>query len=148
MDSATASTERHELTDSTGVVYSIAILRNFTLCVVYLPIAATPTSILDKKPSLKDACNLLRDHLAEWDDIGLQLDVPFDVREEWHKDGSLTNKQRLQRVINRWLVSECNSAVTWIGLINILKQSDYTATAKKIESFLKTEYAQEHYKSL
>ena len=112
------------------------------------PITATRTSVLDKKPSLKDACNVLRDQSAEWDDIGLQLDVPFDVREEWHKDGSLTNKQRLQRVINRWLVSDCHSAVTWSGLINILKQSDYISTAKKIESFLKTEYAQEHYKSL
>ena len=114
----------------------------------FIILDALSSGVLDKKPSLKHACNLLRDQSADWDDIGLQLDVPFDVRNEWHKDGSLTNKQRLQRVINRWLVSECPSAVTWNGLINILKQSDYIATAKKIESFLKTEYAQEHYKSL
>ena len=111
-----------------------------------LSITATPTSILNKKPSLKDACNMLRDHSSQWDDIGLQLDIPFDKRTEWHRDGSLTNEQRLQRILIHWFEGGCHTPVTWGGLIEILKESYYMATAEKIETFLKTEKAQKTYK--
>ena len=63
-------------------------------------IADSPQPHLDKKPSLKDACNLLIGHSAQWDDIhvGLQFEAPFDDRDGW-LNSNLTNRECLQRIL-------------------------------------------------
>ena len=108
---------------------------------------ALSSGVLDKKPSLKDALNVLRNISTEWDDIGRELDVSFNLREGWERD-SLTNKKRLERVLNTWLVSECHTPVTWRELIKILKSPElcFTSTARNVEEFLQTKNAQETYK--
>ena len=137
--------------DTAGTNVHVHVMHTFFFILYCSPncsflIADSPPPHLGEKPLLKDVYNLLIGHSAQWDDIGLQLEVPFDDRDGW-LNSTLTSRQRLQRVINKWLVSECHTPVTWGELIKILRSDAlaFTATVRNIESFLRSETAKETY---
>ena len=115
-------------------------IKHTLLCVYavycHLTSSASTHAILGIKPSLKDAFNILKSQSAHWDDIGRQLDVPLNFRDELHKNSSLLSEQRLERVINHWLEKGCQNNVTWAGFIENLKELNYTALAEKVMKFL------------
>ena len=98
--------------------------------------SASTHAFLGIKPSLKDAFNILKSRSAQWDDIGRQLDVPLNFRDELHTNSSLSSEQRLERVINHWLEKGCQNSVTWAGFIENLEELNYTALAEKVMKFL------------
>ena len=50
------------------------------------------SSILQKKPLLKDVFSLLQEKSSKWDGIGCGFNVPFNDREGFGADISLSNK--------------------------------------------------------
>ena len=104
------------------------------------------SSILDNRPILKHAVHVLRGRSAEWSVIGLELGVPPDERDGLRRDTGLSNIDRLEKVIDYWLKTECHTPVTWGGLIEILEGLSFTATVRSIqEEFLKGKRVLEAY---
>ena len=101
--------------------------------------SATPTSdILQKRPLLNDAYCLLKKKSAKWSNIGRAFAVPYDYREGLRNDQSLSNEDRLEKVIYKWQEISYHTQVTWDEFIKVL-QSDslnFKDTAQEVLSFL------------
>ena len=101
---------------------------------VHLDSVSTP--ILQKKPALKDVYTLLMGKSAEWEDIGRAFGASLNDREELRKDGSLTDKGRLERILNGWLERDVDC--TWGMFIEILSGGlGYMDIANSTREFLK-----------
>ena len=87
-----------------------------------------------KKPLLKDVQKLLKEKSASWDEIGSELDVPLNTREELRKDLSLNNGGRLERVLNCWLQRE--ETCTWKKFREHLLELGLRDIVEKVDSFL------------
>ena len=97
---------------------------------------SSAASILNEKPSTIEVFKLLKDKSAEWDELGRYLEVPLDKRDSWRSISSFSNENKLERVIDCWLETECHKPVSWAGLIGVLESIPMTATAKKVKEFV------------
>ena len=96
-----------------------------------------------KSPKPNDAHRLIKSHSSQWNELGIELDVSHDDREELRKDQGLSNSVRLNRVLNRWI--NADKDVTWARLIQGLEEIELNSVAKSIKEFLKTDKALETY---
>ena len=71
------------------------------------------SSILQKRPLLKDVFSLLQEKSSKWDDIGRAFNVLFDDRDGFRTDVSLSNETHLERVLNVWLETS-RYTPTWL----------------------------------
>ena len=99
------------------------------------------SSILQKKPLLKDVFSLLQEKSSKWDDIGRAFSVPFIDREKFRTDISLSNKACLERVLHVWLETSCHIPVTWLEFKNVLMSDSlgFKDTARQVQTFLEKE---------
>ena len=105
-----------------------------------LGITNPSSSILQKKPLLKDAFSLLQEKSSKWDDIGRAFNVSLNDREELRTDTLLSNNARLERVLNVWLETSCHTPITWLEFRNILSDTlGFKDTARQVQTFLEKE---------
>ena len=58
---------------------------------------------------MKHAVHVLRGHSAEWSVIGLELNVHSNECDGLRRDTGLSNDDRLEKVIDYWLKTECHT---------------------------------------
>ena len=96
------------------------------------------SSILQKKPLLKDAFSLLQEKSSKWDDIGRAFNVPFNDRDGFRTDVSLSNEARFSRVLHVWLETSCHTPVTWLEFKNVFMSDShgFKDTARQVQTFM------------
>ena len=105
-------------------------------------------SLLQKKPKLKDALNLLRRKSDMWDEIGIELlDLSYDDREQI-KCGTTyySHNYCLEKVLDKWLQQE-GDPPTWDQLLQSLAMlgGNLQQSIRDIQKFLNTDIAIERY---
>ena len=103
------------------------------------------SSILKKSPLIYDVLDLLRDHTARWNDLGIHLEVSENKRTELSQNGSLTSDGKLEKILSNWIGAE-HTPVTWEKVKEVLIKLDFRPTAKKVEHFLEEVDTVEKYK--
>ena len=92
--------------------------------------------ILKKSPYNSDVMYFIKCHSARWDEFGSELRVPCDTRESLRRDVTLDDKGRLERVLMKWIQSQC-SPVTWQNVIDTLLSMELKTTAGEVHDWLK-----------
>lgn len=92
-------------------------------------------SILKKSPEVDDVYELLKHKSSRWSDIGREFRVSEDFREELRSLIYLTNRDKLERVIRKWVESE-SIDVTWNALIAVLTEVQLIDIVRKVRGFL------------
>ena len=110
----------------------LVIILNIFTCI------GSSTNISNKTPELNDACQLLEDKSVDWDCIGKKLGVSVGIRVGLQKDQALTNGQRLETVLNKWLERGGDSS-TWDQLMKSLVKLGYNDVVRKIRTFLEVQ---------
>ena len=103
------------------------------LYIIFIIIIGFSTNILSKIPKLNVAFKYLRYESAAWDDIGRALDVSKNDRIGLRRDMSLTNEQRLETILYKWLQQGGDSS-TWDQLIKALEELGYNDVVRKIRT--------------
>ena len=87
----------------------------------------------------------MKDKSTEWKKIGRELKIPPNERQKFESSGD--DDDRLEKVINYWLQTECYTPVTWSGLLNLLKSDElkYFDVAGDIEKFFEKDEAKGKY---
>lgn len=86
-------------------------------------------------PTVREVFSLLRNKAHNWDDIGRELGVSYDHREEFRKDVSfivLSAESKLEKVLYKWDESQCSPA-TWKNIKTVFDQLQYNDLAKEVE---------------
>ena len=91
---------------------------------------------LQRRPKLYDAHRLTKCCSSKWNEIGRELGVPFDYRQELFGKYR-ADKDRLEDVLQRWIQSE-SVPVTWSSLISALEAIDHKDVAREVKDFLRT----------
>ena len=86
--------------------------------------------------TVKEVFSLLKGKSSEWDKIGRELEVSDNFREEL-RNQSLTDESRLEKVLAKWVESEC-SEVSWDHLQRVLKELGYVHLVKKMPGYHKS----------
>ena len=103
-----------------------------------------PTWLLQECPRREDAYDLIESHSAKWNNLGRKLKVSFNFRKELSKNNTLTNEDRLEEILQKWIESDSEDApATWSFLIEALKGIELRSVIADIEEFLKTPKAAE-----
>ena len=66
-------------------------------------------------PTMKDLNRYVKKYAVDWKDIGIELDLEFDVLDLIEKDHPQQSAACLQKTLDKWLKS--NSNVTWKSLL-------------------------------
>ena len=90
---------------------------------------------MDEKPDLYDAFKLTKSHSIRWDELGRELKVVYNFREEL-RNSRRNDDGRLEAVLNKWIESE-SVPVTWSSLINALQAIKLFDMANNVEGFLR-----------
>ena len=96
------------------------------------------TNISNKTPELNDVYQLLEDKSVDWDRIGKKLGVSVGIRVGLQRDQALTNGQRLETVLNKWL-ERGGDSYTWDQLMKSLEELNYNDVVRKIRTFLEVQ---------
>ena len=76
--------------------------------------------MLDKPPDPNDIMGLIKNDIsASWDSVGMELNISMNDRETLRRDISLTDNQKLERILNKWSQSE-TKPVTWRTVLRAL----------------------------
>ena len=94
------------------------------------------TPILKKSPNSSEVFDLIKCHSARWDEFASELRVPCNTRDSLGRNISLEDGGRLDRVVEKWVESQC-SPVTWENVIDTLLSMDLKTTAGKVQDYLK-----------
>ncbi len=95
--------------------------------------------IYSQAPDLHDVFNLLRNAVFRWDDVGRQLQIPTEYREELMREGVQSSPaSKLERILRMWVESEC-SDVTWSKVIEVSSILHLHDSMESIKLFLKRE---------
>ena len=92
--------------------------------------------ILEKSPNGSEVFDLIKCHSDRWDEFGIELRVSLETRDSLRHDVTLGNRSRLDRVVMKWIQSQC-SPVTWENIIRTLVSMDLKVTAGKVQDYLK-----------
>ena len=87
--------------------------------------------ILKKSPNSSDVMYFIKCHSARWDEFGSELRVPYDTRESLRRDVTLDDRGRLERVVMKWIQSQC-SPVVWQNVIDTLLSMELKITAGEV----------------
>ena len=126
---------------------------SFVDCRVYIIIflivqadGGTSSWLLQKCPRLKDAYDLIESNSAKWNELGRKLNVSHDIRTTLRNDPKLSDKDRLEEILQKWIESDSEDApATWSFLIEALKGIELSSVITVIEEFLKTPKAAKSY---
>ena len=89
--------------------------------------------VLKCSPSLKDVYDLLRVRASKWEEIGIELGVDGDYRDQLRGEGIMSSDcSKLDRVLRKWAESEC-SPVTWDTVVGVASVLELT---ESVEQFL------------
>ena len=99
----------------------------------------TSSWLLQECPRLKDAYDLIESHSAKWNELGRKLNVSHDFRRTLRNDPKLSDEDRLEEILQKWIESDSEDApATWSFLIEALKGIELRSVITDIEEFLKT----------
>ena len=88
-----------------------------------------------QKPEVHHVYRQLKKKSISWNEFGRELGVSVEFRDELRKNISLSNDDRLEKVLCKWSESEC-SEVSWDRIIKVLKELDYNSMAKDVKDYL------------
>ena len=88
-----------------------------------------------QKPQVNHVYRQLKKESISWNEFGRELGLSIGFRDELRKDISLSNGDRLEKVLCKWSESEC-SEVSWGTIIEMLKDLDYNSMAKDVKDYL------------
>ena len=105
-----------------------------------------PAWLFQECPRQEDAYDLIESHSAKWNNIGRKLKVSFNFRKELSKNNTLTNEDRLEEILQKWIESDSEDApATWSFLIEALEDIELKSVITDVEKFLKTPKAAKSY---
>lgn len=82
---------------------------------------------------------MLREKHGKWNEIGNELGVALNYREELKKDISRSESDKLEKVIYKWVETQ-STEVTWRNLVDILKRLQLNDVAEEITKHLPCKY--------
>ena len=128
--------------------YYIDFSQGYSIIIIlyYTEGAKGSFSILKKSPHQHDVLDLLRDHTADWIDLGIELEVSENKRTEFSQDDRLSPYGKLDKVLSYWIRAE-PTPVTWEKVKEVLIKLNFRSTAKKVERFLQEVDTVEKYKN-
>lgn len=85
------------------------------------------------KPTLRELLRELRPKAADWDDIGVELEVDDGDLKQIKSDNSSDSKSCLRELFRKWLLS-VDPQPSWTGIVDALKGIGDKELANKIES--------------
>ena len=85
-------------------------------------------------PDPNDVFTLLEPASHQWNAIARELRVQDKYRDEFKRDVSLDNDERLENIIRKWLETEC-SPPTWDNLIEALERMKRRDIIRSIKAF-------------
>ena len=89
--------------------------------------------VLKCSPSLKDVYDLLRVRASKWEEIGIELGVGRDYRDQLRGEGIMSSDySKLDRVLRKWAESGF-SPVTWGTVVGVASVLELT---ESVEQFL------------
>ena len=122
--------------DDNDAIFGIVIVFLLQIVVTYNHNLSDDTQILKKSPSSADVFDLIKCHSSRWDEFGSELRVPFNTRESLRHNIALEDGGRLERVVVKWIESQC-SPVTWENIVHMLVSMDLKTTAGEVMDYLK-----------
>ena len=72
---------------------------------------------------------------VNWADIGRELGVDWNYREELKREPGLTSAYKLESVLYKWSQSEC-SDVNWDTIVKVLKRLEYKNVLRSVKEYL------------
>ena len=106
------------------------------LLFLYISFLSDPTDVLKKVPSNLEVQKLLNDLRANWNMIGIALEIdPGTLESIDHSQKS--DDLKLAKVIETWIKND-KPSVTWETLINVIKEPpiNHNKKAKEIRDYL------------
>lgn len=103
------------------------------------------TSISVTKPEFDHVYQILCGKSNEWNEIGRGLKVPYDYRQGL-KNMAISNKDKLEDVINKWFESE-SSEVTWGALLEVLRDIEFMDLVRRTQEFLRKPEVKARYRT-
>ena len=91
--------------------------------------------LLDKPPEIKDVFALVKDISALWYELGREFDVPENDRTILKRNISLSDEDRLESVLAKWIMNETTS-VKWRVVLEALKVLQRKDIARKVIKYL------------
>lgn len=80
-----------------------------------------------KPITVQAVCGALKEYSSQWDDFARELEVDEDYRDELEEDSSLSDEEKLERIITRW-IGTCE--VSWNRIITVTGQELELETEK------------------
>ena len=73
---------------------------------------------------------------VDWDDVGRELGVELNYRDELRRDIGLKNPSRLEFVLHEWSQSSKSSVVNWDTIIEVLKSLRQRQVLRSVKHYL------------
>ena len=83
---------------------------------------------------MKDVLRLTKCISASWNELGIALDVSFNVREGL-QTSNLDNDWKLETVLQKWIGKQIPE-VTWETILKVLVECGKRDIAKEVQEFL------------
>ena len=91
--------------------------------------------VLDKPPETKDVYNLVKYISALWNELGREFDVPENDRSSLRRNTSLSDEDRLESVLSKWIRTE-TTTVKWRVVLEALNALERKDIIKKVIAYL------------
>ena len=109
----------------------------FNLNVTFLiTTAQTDLNILDEEPDLEHIHKFLRRRSADWESFARELRVDLNYRKVLRRNMTLTDDDRLERVLDKWKESS-QEGVSWKKVLDMLVELELYDMHQKMIEFLK-----------
>ena len=104
--------------------------------------------LLKKSPKVTDAYRFLTEASVRWNEIGMELEVRYDYRQQLFREGiQSTTEEKLDRVLSKWAETNC-SEVTWGYFLEMLKRLQLNRIADEVKQFLQSDSGKERYRNV
>ena len=87
---------------------------------------------------VNDVYRQLRGESSKWNEIGRELGISHNYREELRMRNDLSNRDRLEMVLIKWKESQ-RSDVSWNKIIDMLEDLELNNVASKVTQYLLTD---------
>ena len=91
--------------------------------------------VLEKPPETKDVYNVVKYISALWNELGREFDVPENDRASLRRNTSLSDEDRLESVLSKWIRTETTS-VKWRVVLEALNALGRKDMIKKVIAYL------------
>ena len=91
--------------------------------------------MLDKPPETKDVYNLVKYISALWNELGREFDVPENDRTSLRTNINLSDEDRLESVLSKWIRTE-TTTVKWRVVLEALNALERKDIIKKVITYL------------